>query len=269
MNCVTQLARLAVRGLAVLVEMAGVDPHDVGLGAVLGAARAVQIELLLERDVRQERRHRDAPAALGGERVGAVGGSAQVDAVLAIDERHDMRVGHVEIGALVREPLVLERLQEQVDGLLVARARVLVEGLAGRQRQPAVSAADAPFVASAGEDVGRVDDAGQHGRVVVRQGMQHGAEADVPGPLCRRGEQRRRVRRYRELREEEVLDRRVDVVAQAIGVLHLFEHLAVQLLGRLTRVQLELGVQAEPHRGDSLSWMNEGQRQAGYVSARR
>ena len=70
-------------------------------------------------------------------------------------------------------------------------------------------------------------------------------------PLRRRGEERRRVRRDRELREEEVLDHRVDVVAEPVGVLHLLQHLAVQLLGGLAGMQLELGVQAESHADTS------------------
>ena len=40
---------------------------------------AVEVELLLERDVRQERRHGDAPPVLGGELVRAVRGSAERD----------------------------------------------------------------------------------------------------------------------------------------------------------------------------------------------
>ncbi len=82
---------------------------------------------------------------------------------------------------------------------------------------------------------------------MVRQRVQHRPEVDVPRALRGGREERRRVRRDRELREEEVLDRRVDVVAEPVGVDHLLEHLAVQLLGRLARMELELRVEAEPH----------------------
>ena len=55
------------RDIAVLVEMAGVDPDDVGRRPVLGTTGAVEVELLLERGVRQERRHDHGPAVLRGE----------------------------------------------------------------------------------------------------------------------------------------------------------------------------------------------------------
>ena len=58
-------------------------------------------------------------------------------------------------------------------------------------------------------------------------------------------------RRDRELGEEEVLDRRVAVVPEPVGVLDLLEHLGVQLLGALPLVELHLRVQAEPHRPPS------------------
>jgi hypothetical protein len=57
----------------------------------------------------------------------------------------------------------------------------------------------------------------------------------------------------RELREEEVLDRRIAVVPETIGVLDLLEDLAVQLLRRLALVELHLGVEAEAHRPPSLA----------------
>ena len=227
--------------------MAGVDPHDVRLGAGLRAGLAVEIHLLLERRVGEQRRHGDAPAALGGERVRAVGCASEIDAVLAVDERHDVRVRDVVVRPLEREPLVLERGEQQVDGLLVARARVLVERLAGGQRQPAVAAADAPFVAAAGEDVRGVDDAGQNGRIVVREHVQHRAKVDVVRALRGCCEERRRVRRDRELRKEEMLDRGVAVVAEPVGVDDLLEHLCVELLRRLAGMELELRVQAEAH----------------------
>src|SRR5581483_4995888 len=51
-----------------------------------------------------------------------------------------------------------------------------------------------------------------------------------------------------ELREEVVLDHRVGVVPEPVRVHDLLEDLGVQLLGRLAGVQLELGIEAEPHR---------------------
>ena len=118
------LLRLALRDLAVLVDVAGVDPDDVRLGAVLGALRAVEVELLGEGRVRQQRRHDDGPAALRGELVRAVGGAAEEDAELPVRPRHDPGVGDLEVLAVVGEALVLERREEQLDRLLVALARL-------------------------------------------------------------------------------------------------------------------------------------------------
>jgi hypothetical protein len=246
------LARLPDRGVAVLVQVAGVDPDDVGLGAVLGARGAVEVELLLEGGVRQQRRHGDAPPVLGRERVRAIRGAAQEDAELPGRKRHHVRVVDVEIRAVVGEALLPERREEQVDRLLVARPRMLVERLPGRQWDPPVAAADAPLVAAAREDVGRRDRARQHHRVVVGERVQHRAEADLARPLRSRGEQRSRIGGDGELRVEEMLDRRVAVVAEPVGVHDLLEHLGVQLLRRLAGMELELRVQAESHRIDLL-----------------
>ena len=137
--------------------MARVDPHDVRRGAVLGALRPIEVELLLERLVRQQRRHRHAPAMLGGELVRPVRGAAEEDPEAPRREGNDVRVGNLEVLALVREALVPERGEEQVDRLLVARPRVLVERNPGLLGDPPVAAADAPLVPSAGEDVGHRD----------------------------------------------------------------------------------------------------------------
>ncbi len=228
--------------------MTGVDPHDVRLVAVLGAALPVEVELLLERLVGQKRRDGDPPPVLGRELVRPVGGPAEEDPELALGERHDVRVRDLVVLAGVREALVAERGEEQVDRLLVARPRVLVERDAGLLGDPAVPATHPPLVPAAREDVGRGDRRGEHGRVVVRQRVQHGAEADPLRPLRRRGEERRRVRRDRELRKEEVLDRRVAVVPEPVRVLDLLEDLSVELLRRLPLVELHLRVQAEAHR---------------------
>ena len=149
---------------------------------------------------------------------------------------------------VVREALVGERLEEQVDRLLVPRARVLVERHSGLRGDPAVPAPDAELVATAREDVRHRDRRCQHGRVVVRKRVQHRAKADLLRALRGGREQRRRVGGDRELREEEVLDDRVDVVPEPISVLDLLEHLPVQLLGSLPGVKLDLRVEAEPHR---------------------
>src|SRR5438445_216310 len=72
--------------------------------------------------------------------------------------------------------------------------------------------------------------------------------SDVPAST-RSGhpEQPEHVCRGRELREEEVLDRGVGVVAEPVGVLDLLEHLAVEPVVRLPGPTLDLGVDAEPH----------------------
>ena len=75
MKPVIHSVTLAKRRVAILVEVAGVDPHDVGLGPVLCAGGAVEVELLLEHLVREER-DGDAPAPLRRERVRAIRGTA-------------------------------------------------------------------------------------------------------------------------------------------------------------------------------------------------
>ena len=113
-------------------------------------------------------------------------------------------------------------------------ARVLVERHARLRRQPAVAAADAELVAAVREDVRDGDR-----RRPAPEGCGTAARAASCGSGCcsralRGGrEQCRRVGGDRELREEEVLDHGVDVVAEPIGVDHLLEHLGVQLLRRL------------------------------------
>ena len=162
-----------------------------GRGAVLGAFRPIEVELLLERLVRQERRHRHAPAMLGGELVRPVRGAAEEDPEAPRREGNDVRVGNLEVLALVREALVPERGEEEVDRLLVARPRVLVERNPGLLGDPPVAAADSPFIPPAGEDVGHGNDRGEHHRVVVRQRVEHRAEVDVLRTLRRRREERR------------------------------------------------------------------------------
>ena len=239
--------RLTDRRVAVLVEMAGMDPHDVGRRPVLRAPLSVEVELLLERDVRQERRHGDAPSVLGRELVRAVGRSSESDLKLPRRERHDLRTRDVEVRPVVRELLLRERLEEQVDGFLVAWARMLVERNSRLLRNPAVAPSDAELVPALGEDVCHGDRGRQDRRVVVRERVQHRAKPDLLRALRGSGEERGRVGRDRELGKEEVLDRRVDVVAEPVGVDHLLEDFPVHLLRRLPRMELDLGVQPEPH----------------------
>src|SRR5207248_5300080 len=76
---------------------------------------------------------------------------------------------------------------------------------------------------------------------------EHRPEVEAPSTLSGHAEQPEHVRRRGELREEEVLDRRVGVVAEPVGVLDLLEHLAVEPVVRLSRPALQLRVDAEPH----------------------
>ncbi len=223
------------------------DPHDVGPRPGLRAGGAIAVQLLLERGVRKQRRDGDTPALLGRERVRAVGRAAEEDAVRTRLTRHDTGGGDVEVRPVVLDLVSLESLDEQVDRLLVPRSGVLVERRARGGRDPAVTAADAPLVPAPGEDVGHVDRAREHEGVVVRQRVQHRPEADVARPLGGRREECGRVGRDREPREEEVLDHRVRVVAEPVGVDDLLEHLGVEGRRRLSRMELELGVEAEPH----------------------
>src|SRR6185437_14630360 len=127
------------------------------------------------------------------------------------------------------------------------RSRGLVERQARGQRDPAVAAPDAELVPAAREQRELVDHRGQDERVVVREDVEHGAEVDPARAGGGHPEEPERVRRGRELREEEVLDRGVGVVAEPVGVLDLLEHLAVEPVVRLPRPALQLAVDAEPH----------------------
>ena len=82
---------------------------------------------------------------------------------------------------------------------------------------------------------------------MVREDVEHRPEVDPARPRSCHAEQPEHVRRGRELREEEVLDRGVRVVAEPVGVLDLLEHLAVEPVVRLPGPTLDLGVDAEPH----------------------
>ena len=71
---------------------------------------------------------------------------------------------------------------------------------------------------------------GQDRRVVVRQHVAERPELDVPRPGRARAPERERVGGDRELREEEVLDDAVRVVAEPVGVHDLLDHLVVRAL---------------------------------------
>ena len=85
----------------------------------------------------------------------------------------------VEVLAVMGELLVVERSEEEVDGLLVAGARARPAARLPWADPAVTGGPDAPLVAAAGEDVRGVDHAREHRRVVVRQRVQHRAEADV------------------------------------------------------------------------------------------
>src|SRR5919106_121261 len=241
------LLRLAPGRIAVVVQVARVDPDDVGLGAVLGAPGAVEVELVLQGGVGQERRHDDRPPTLGGELVGAVAGPPEEDAEPATRPRDDVRVVDLVEVALEGEPLLLERREEDVEGLLVAVAR-LPERDARLQGDPAVAAQRAELVTAAEEVVGGSDVRGQDGGVVVREHVAERAKPDPLRPGRAQPPERKGVRRDGELREEEVLDHGIGVEAEPVGVDDLLHHLVVEPADGLPGPVLDLRVQAEPHR---------------------
>src|SRR5438874_2000361 len=245
--------RLALRRRAVLVDVARVDPDDIGLVAVLARGRPVDVELLAQRLVREQRRDDHRVALLAGEPVRVVARPAEEDPEAVRDRpRHDVRVLDFGVRAVAREALVLERVEQHLEPLLVDRAR-LRNRHACLRRNPAVAAADAELVAAVRQHVEEGDPRREHGRVVVRQHVHEGTEADVARPRQRRREQRQGVRRRAELREEEVLDRGVRVVAEPVGVDDLLQDLRVKLPRLLARPALDLGVDAEFHGCDRLT----------------
>src|SRR5436853_39908 len=98
------------------------DPDDVGRRAELGALRAVEVELLAQSLIREERRDDHAPALLRREDVRLVRGAAGEDAVLPARRRHYACVVDLEVLALVVDRLAarLERLEEDLERLVVA-----------------------------------------------------------------------------------------------------------------------------------------------------
>ena len=93
---------------------------------------------------------------------------------------------------------------------------------------------------------------GEHHRVVEREDVAERAEADPFRPLGSDGEERERVGRDRELREEVVLDDGVGVVPEPVSVLDLLQHLGVdarhQRQHLLERAEAGLRVGAVPGR---------------------
>ena len=61
---------------------------------------------------------------------------------------------------------------------------MLVQRDAGLLGEPAVTPADAELVPALGQDVHDGDHRREHGRVPVRERVQHGAEADLLRPLA-------------------------------------------------------------------------------------
>jgi hypothetical protein len=158
-----------------------------------------------------------------------------------------------ELAVVVDRPAAgLERFEQDLERLVVALDHLGV-GDPRAPRNPAVPAADAELVAAAHQDVAVDDPLRQHHRVVVREHVDECAEIDPLRPLRGRREQCDRVGRDGELREEEVLDRRVRVETDPVGVLDLLENLGVDLRGLLPRPPLELAVEAELHRRDPKS----------------
>ena len=206
-NCRMPALCLAPCRVAVLVDVAGVDPDDVRLGAVLGALGAVEVELVLERGVGQQRRYDHGPAVLRGELVGPVARATEEHAELAFRPRPDVGVVDRVVRAVVGEALVLQRLEQDLERLLVAVAR-LEDRHAGLGRDPAVAAQRAELVAALEEDARHGDLRCQDRRVVVREDVAERPELDVLRARGALAPERERVRGDRELGEEEVLDDR-------------------------------------------------------------
>jgi hypothetical protein len=148
--------------------------------------------------------------------------------------------------SLVREALVLERFEEQLERFLVERLDI-AHPHARLRRDPSVATPDAELVTTVEQDLGLGDAGGQHRRVVVREHVQHRAEPDLLRPGRQLAEERQGVRGGREPGEEQVLDDRVGRVAEAIRVNHLLSHLGVEPLARLAAPVLHLRIDAEPH----------------------
>ena len=252
------LLGLPQRDLAVLVDVARVDPDDVGLRPVLRALRPVEVELVLQRRVGKQRRHHDRPALLGRELVRAIAGPAEEHAELAGRRRDDGGVLEVEVLAREREALVLERGDQHLERLLVPRARLLVERNPDLGWNPTVTAAHSPLVAPAGEDVGLDDLRREDDRVVVGKRVEERPELDPARPLRRGGEQRLRIDRDRELRKREMLDHRVRVVPEPVRVDDLLEHLGEHPLGRAPRPVLDFRVDRELHATTSSATPRHG-----------
>src|SRR5262245_36362191 len=181
--------------------MAGVNPDDIGLVAVPGTGRPIDVELRAHRLVGQQRRYHHRVTAFAGELVGRVAGAAEKDPELATGSRarHDVRVLDLVVLPVMREALVGERVKQDFERLVVALARFL-DGHAALERKPAVPPPDAELIAAVGEQIEGRDLRGQNGWIVVRQYMHQRAKLDTPGTLRALGEERERIRRGAEFR---------------------------------------------------------------------
>src|SRR5437868_5437949 len=105
---------------------------------MLGTAGAVDVELSLQGLVGQERWNGDGPSFRARQLVGGIARPAHEYAHLPLRRgRPQVRVLDAVEAALVREALVLERFEEQLERLVVERADVL-EAHARLGRDPAV-----------------------------------------------------------------------------------------------------------------------------------
>src|SRR5262249_26477178 len=124
----------------------------------------------------------------------------------------------------------------------------LLERHAGLLPQPRVPPTHAEAVPAVRQVVHLGDLAGEECGVPDREDVDQRPKADPAGLLRGGGEEGHRVRRDPEALEERMLDRRVVVVAEAVGVDDLLHRLHVDLLVTLVRgIALQLAVDAETH----------------------
>ena len=166
-------------------------------------------------------------------------------------EDGDVRVRDAEVRAVVREALVRERLEEQVDGLLVARTRVLVQRDAGLLWEPAVTPADAELVPALGQDVHDGDrrtraPAGSSTEARAAWCGSGSASCAAPRRTATWGWQRWRTSGRRSARSPHTRRTRADPRSRSARAP------PVELRRRLARVELDIRVQAEPHRAPAF-----------------
>ena len=163
-----------------------------GVWPCCGARGPVEVERRAERLVRQQGWDDHRPATLPGEHVGLVTRPAEEDAELPVWARDDVRVVDLVVGAVVREALVFERQEEDLEGLSIAGA-----GLGERNPslgwEPAMPPADSKLVAAVEQKVCGGDPRGQDGRIVVGEDVDERAEGDPLRPLRAGGKERYRI----------------------------------------------------------------------------